>query len=343
MKGICRGSGRRLTMILVATTVTVSGVAAQEPVADFYRGKTIQLIIPSAMGGSVGLYGKLVTDHIGRHIPGHPTVILMQMPGAGGLQSVEYVAHVGPKDGTVLAEILSPSLLVPMMRNTRFNPNQLQWLGSLTARPGVVGIWHTAAATTLADAKKVELSMGSTGVGAGNYWIPTLANAVLGTKFKLVTGYPGGGDINLAIERREIDGRSNYWTGWTTVKPDWIRDKQLVFLFRTGPKAPDMPDLPAFADMVSGEERQMVQILDAPDDVGVGFFISSGVPADRAAALRKAFWEMMHDRKFLAEAARLDAPIAPVTGEAVQRVVSSIYATPATVVERLKTIVNPKK
>ncbi len=152
--------------------------------------------------------------------------------------------------------------------------------------------------------------MGSTGVGSGNYWIPTLANAVLGTKFKLVTGYRGGADINLAIERREIDGRSNYWTGWTTVKADWIRDKKLMFLFRTGPKAPDMPDLPAFEDLVSGQERQMVQILDAPDAVGVGFYMPSGVPADRAAALRKAFWEMMHDPKFLAEAARLEAPIA---------------------------------
>ena len=135
---------------------------------------------------------------------------------------------------------------------------------------------------------------------------------MLGTKFKLVTGYPGGGDINLAIERGEIDGRFNYWSGWTTVKPDWIRDGKLKFLFRTGPKAPDMPDLPSFAELVSGEERQMVQILDAPDDVGVGFFMASGIPAERAAALRKAFWEMMHDSKFLAEAERLDAPIAPV-------------------------------
>jgi tripartite-type tricarboxylate transporter receptor subunit TctC len=185
--------------------------------------------------------------------------------------------------------------------------------------------------------------MGSTGVGSGNYWIPTLANAVLGTKFKLVTGYPGGGEINLAIERREIDGRSNYWTGWTTVKPDWIRDKKLVFLFRTGPKAPDMPDLPSFADLVSGEERQMVQILDAPDDVGVGFFMAAGIPAERAAALRKAFWEVMHDQKFLAEAARLEAPIAPVPADELQRVVASIYSTPPAVIERLKQVITPKK
>lgn len=317
--------------------------AAQDAVADFYRGKTVQLVIPSNMGGSVGLYGKLVADHIGHHIPGQPTVILIQMPGAGGLQSVEFISQVAPKDGTAFGEILSPSLLVPLLRNTRFDPNQLQWLGSLTARPGVVAVWHTAVATTLDGAKKVELAMGSTGVGSGNYWIPTLANAVLGTKFKLVTGYRGGADINLAIERREIDGRSNYWTGWTTVKADWIRDQKLKFLFRTGPKAPDMPQLPAFEDLVSGQERQMVQILDAPDAVGVGFYMPSGVPSERSAALRKAMWEMMHDPKFLADAKRLKAPIAPVPAADLQRVVASIYATPPAVVERLKQVIIPKK
>ncbi|MBX9773143.1 MAG: hypothetical protein K2Y71_01925 [Xanthobacteraceae bacterium] len=327
---------------VVALCVGMSSAGAQG-VADFYRGKTVQLIIPSNMGGSVGLYGKLVTDHIGRHIPGNPTVILIQMPGAGGLQSVEFVSQVAPKDGTVIAEILSPSLLVPLLRNTRFDSAALQWLGSLTARPGVVAVWHTAAATTLDGARKVELAMGSTGVGSGNYWIPTLSNAVLGTKFKLVPGYRGGADINLAIERREIDGRSNYWTGWTTVKPDWIREGKLKFLFRTGPKAPDMPDLPSFAELTRGEERQMVQILDAPDDVGVGFFMASGVPADRAAALRKAFWEMMHDRRFLDEASRLEAPIEPVPADQVQRVVESIYATPPSVIERLKQVIIPRK
>jgi tripartite-type tricarboxylate transporter receptor subunit TctC len=327
----------------LAATYAIVGPAAADGVADFYRGKTVQLVIPSNMGGSVGLYGKLVADHIGRHIPGEPTVILIQMPGAGGLQAVEFIANVGPKDGTVIAEILPPTLLVPMLRSARFDPKELQWLGSLTARPGVVAVWHTARATTLEGAKKVELSMGSTGVGSGNFQIPTLANAVLGTKFRLVTGYRGGADINLAIERGEVDGRSNYWTGWTTVKPDWIRDKKLVFLFRTGPKAPDMPELPAFAELATGEERQMVQILDAPDDIGVGFFMAAGVPAERAAALRKAFWETMHDAAFRAEAARLKAPIAPVAPEQLHKVVATIYATPKSVVERFKQAIAPNK
>ena len=335
-------SGRLATILAGAVACMVSAAAAQtaqDPVADFYRGRTVQLIIPSNVGGSVGLYGRLASDHLGRHIPGNPNVILVTMPGAGGVQSVEFITNVGPKDGTAIAQILPPTLLVPMMRSVRFDPKELQWIGSLSARPGVVAVWHTARATTLEGAKQVELNMGSTGVGSGNYQIPKLANAILGTKFKLVTGYPGGGDINLAIERGEIDGRSNYWSGWTTVKPDWIRDKKLVFLFRTGPRAPDMPELPAFADLVGGEERQMVRILEAPDDIGVGFYVASGIPSDRASALRKAFWDMMHDGKFLSEAARLDAPIAPVPADELHKIVASIYATPHAVVERFKQVV----
>lgn len=342
MKGICCRTGCRLKM-LGATMLTVSSMAAhaQERVADFYRGKTIQLVVPSGVGGSVALYARLFADFAGKHIPGQPTIITSTMPGAGGVTSAEYVATIAPKDGTVIGEILSPVLLVPMTReNIRFSPTELQWLGSLSDRPGVVAVWHTARATTLDGARKVELAMGSNGVGAGNFQIPTLANVVLGTKFKVVLGYKSGGDINLAIERGEVDGRFNYWSGFTSVKPDWIRDSKLRFLFRTGPRAPDMPDLPSLVELASGEkERQMVRIVEAPDDVGVGFYIAPGVPSDRAAALRKAFLDLLSDKKFLAEAERVGAPIAPVMPEALHKVVQSIYATPPEVVESLKKVV----
>jgi tripartite-type tricarboxylate transporter receptor subunit TctC len=336
-------TGVRVAMLAVAWVLTASMAAAQDSVADFYRGKTVQVIIPSTVGGSVGLYGRLFTDHIGRHIPGHPTVTMLSMPGAGGIQSVDFVANVAPKDGTVIGEILSPAILVPMMQKVRYDPTKLLWLGSLTARPGVVGVWHTARATTLDGAKKAELVLGSTGVGAGNYQIPTMSNAILGTRFKVVTGYAGGDLINLAIERGELDGRFNYWSAWTTTKPDWIRDKKLVFMYRTGPKAPDMPDLPALRDLVGGEERLMVDILDAPDNVGVGFYISPEVPSARAAALKTAMQAMMQDKKFLAEAARLHAPIAPVPGEELQKIVADIFSAPPALIERFKQTIAAKK
>ena len=337
--GLLRGvSALALVLGLVAVP------ASAQSVADFYRGKTIQVIVPTGVGGSVALYGRVFTEFIGRHIPGNPTIVFVSMPGAGGVNAVEFITTIAPQDGTVIGEILSPALLVPMMRKVRFDPTKLQWLGSLATRPGVVSLWHTARATTLEGAKTTELNMGSSGVGAGNFQIPTLSNLILGTKFKVVTGYKSGGDINLAIERSEVDGRFNYWSGWTSVKPEWIRDGKLKFLFRTGPKAPDMPELPTFTELArEGEERQMVRILEAPDDVGVGFYLAHGVPADRTAALRKAFWDTVQDEKFLAEANRLGTPIDAVRPETLRAIVDSIYATPPSVVERFKSVIGPKK
>jgi len=327
----------------VASGLFVQPAAAQS-VADFYRGKTIRVIIPASMGGSVAVYGRLLADFIGRHIPGNPTVIATAMPGAGGVQSVDYIFNAAPNDGTVVGEILSPSVLVPLLGAAKFDPTKMQWIGSLTARPGVVAVWHTAGATTLENAKKVALSFGSTGVGAGNFQVPTLANAILGTRFNVVMGYAGGAEINLAIEKGELDGRFNYWTGWTSAKPDWIRDRKLIFLFRTGPHAADMPDgLPAFDDLVQGEERQLVHLVEGPDKIGVGFWTAPGVPADRVTALRTAFADMTSDANFLAEANKLRTPIAPVPADELQKIVAELYATPTAVVDRLKQIITPSK
>ncbi len=317
--------------------------AAADNVAGFYHGNTVRVIIPASMGGSVAVYGRLMADFIGRHIPGRPTIVATAMPGAGGVQSVDYIFNAAPKDGTVIGEILSPSVLVPMLNGAKFDARKIQWLGSLAARPGVVAVWHTARATTLEQAKKIPLNFGSSGVGAGNFQIPTLADAVLGTRFKVVMGYPGGAEINLAIEKGELDGRFNYWSGWTSAKPDWIRDRKLVFLFRTGPPAPDMPaGLPAFTDLVSGEARQMVQLAEGPDNIGVGFWTAPGLPADRFAVLQKAFEDMTRDPDFLAEAQKLRTPIAPVPATDLTKVVAALYATPAPVVERFKELTTPK-
>jgi tripartite-type tricarboxylate transporter receptor subunit TctC len=335
---------RKLAIAASLASCVTLHVAAADSTTDFYRGKTVRVIIPASMGGSVAVYGRLVADFLGRHIAGSPNVITASMPGAGGVQSVDYIFNAAPKDGTVIGEILSPAVLVPMLGTAKFDPTKIQWIGSLTARPGVVAVWHTAQATTLDEAKKISLNLGSTGVGAGNFQIPTLANAVLGTRFKVVMGYPGGSEINLAIEKGEIDGRFNYWTGWTSAKPDWIRDHKLVFLFRTGPRAADMPKgLPAFDELVNGQERQMVHLVEAPDKIGVGFWLAPGAPAERLSALRKAFEEMTHDEKFLAEADKLRTPIDPVAPDALHKIVDDLYATPQPVVDRFKSLMTPKR
>lgn len=333
----------RIALCAIAASGFALRGATADDVAGFYHGNTVRVIIPASMGGSVAVYGRLLADHIGRHIPGHPTVVATAMPGAGGVQSVDYIFNAAPKDGTVIGEILSPSVLVPMLSGAEFDARKIQWLGSLAARPGVVAVWHTAHATTLEQAKKTPLNFGSTGVGAGNFQIPTLANAVLGTRFKVVMGYPGGAEINLAIQKGELDGRFNYWSGWTSAKPDWIRDHKLVFLFRTGPPAPDMPArLPAFGDLVSGKARQLVQLAEGPDRIGVGFWTAPGLPSAHFAALQKAFEETIRDPDFSAEAQKLRTPIAPVPAADLTQVVAMLYATPTPVVDRFRQLMTPK-
>ena len=314
-------------------------VSAQTPsiAENFYSGKAVRVIVPTGVGGSVALYGRLFSDHFPRHIPGLPAAIFTTMPGAGGVTSVEYVTKVAPKDGTVIAQIMSQTILVPMIRPAGFEPAKLKWLGSLASRPGVVAVWSSSKVKNLADAKMIETTLAASGIGAGNYQIPAMANMLIGTKFKLVTGYKSAGEMNMALERNEVDGRFNYWSGWTSVRPDWIRDGKLTFLFRTGPKAPGMPDVPSLIDLVkSDDDRLAVKLLEGPDQIGVAFYVAAEVPEERVALLRKAFIEMLDDKVFQAAAAKMDLPIDPVSFEKIGTTIQEIYATPISVRERLK-------
>ena len=318
--------------------VQASAVQAQsQSAAEFYRGRPVRVIVPTGVGGSVALYGRLFADHFARHVPGAQAAIFSTMPGAGGVASVEYVSNVAPRDGTVIGQIMSQTLLVPMIRPAGFDPLKLKWIGSLASRPGVVGVWASAKVKSLSDAKQFESILAASGIGAGNYQIPFMANLVIGTKFKLVTGYKSAADMNMALERNEVDGRFNYWSGWTSVKPDWIRDGKLRFLFRTGPHVDGMPDVPSLADLTSSEnDRLAVKLLEAPDEVGVAFYVSSEVPEDRVSLLRKAFVEMLDDKNFKEEAGKLEIPIDFVPYEKIESTLRAIYGTPADVRERLK-------
>lgn len=311
--------------------------AENQSALDFYRGKSLRIIVPTGVGGSVALYGRLVADHLVRHVPGAQAAIFTTMPGAGGVTSVQYVANSAPKDGTVVAEIMSQTLLVPMIRPAGFDPLKLQWIGSLASRPGVVGVLSSSRTTSLGDAKLHETLMAATGIGAGNYQIPVIANMLIGTKFKLVKGYKSAGDMNMALERNEVDGRFNYWSGWTSTKPDWIRDGKLRFLFRTGPYVDGIPDIPALVDLVESEsDRYAVKLLEAPDEVGIAFYVAPEVPDDRVSLLRAAFVAMMNDKAFRNEAGRLDTPIEYVGYEKIQATIQNIYKTPLDVRDRLK-------
>ena len=250
-------SKRMKQVIAVIPAVAVLGIAApavadghgHSKVAEFYKGKTVTVMVPSGLGATLGLYGRLTTEHLGKHIPGNPTVIIQSRPGGGGTKGAAYAYNAAPKDGTYIAEALAPSVLAPLLRNMKFDASKFQWLGSIAPRPAVISVWHKAPIKTLAEAKKVEAIMGSTGLGSETFLAPTLLNHIAGTKFKIVKGYKGGAKINKAMEGGEVHGRMNYWSGWTAGKPAWVRDKKLHHIASYGGHIPALPNIPKMIEL----------------------------------------------------------------------------------------------
>ena len=339
-------SGRLTKTLAALPAVAVLGLAmpaSADEISDFYSGKTVTVMVPSGLGGTLGLYGRLVAEHLGDHIPGKPTVIVQSRPGGGGTKGAAYAYNAAPKDGTYIAEVLAPSVFAPLLRSVKFDASKFQWLGSLTPRPAVVSVWHTAAAKTLEEAKKIEIPMGSTGLGSETYIIPTLMNEVLGTKFKVVKGYKGGGAVNTAMEAQEVSGRMQYWSGWTAGKPTWLRDNLLVHLVQYGGVIPELPNVPQLASLVKSKEaKDMVAFIETAPKIGMGFWVHHEVPKPRVAALRKSFMAMMADPKFLENAKKRRTPIEPVSGEVLDKLVADAYATPPATIAKLKAILGFK-
>ena len=333
---------RKHLPLSIAAALLAAGVAAapaQAGVADFYRGRTVTVVVSGGLGASLGLYGRLLTEHWKKHIPGNPNVILQSRPGGGGTKGAAYIYNAAPKDGTFVAEVLAPSVLAPTLRGSKFDALKFQWLGSITQRPSVVSVWHAAPATTLEGAKKKTVIMGSTGLGSETYLMPKLMNHLLGTKFKIVKGYKGGAAINKAMAQGEVQGRMNYWTGWTTVKKDWLAQGKLFHLIQYGPRIAALKDVPSMVDLVSSEEgKKMVRFIEVSELIGMGFWVAPGVPKDRVAALRSSFMATMKDPAFLADAKKRRAPVAPIAGAELDRIVAAGLNVSPALVKKMKAV-----
>jgi tripartite-type tricarboxylate transporter receptor subunit TctC len=323
----------------IAALATVSTTASADDTA-FYRGKTVTVMIPSSLGATLSLYGRLVVDNIGKHIPGHPTVIIESRPGAGGAVGAAYAYNVAPKDGTFIAEVLAPSVTLPLLHDVQFDGSKFQWIGSLVPRPAVISVWkETTPANTLDEAKSKTVIMGSSGQGSETSLIPTLMNHTLGTKFNVVTGYKGGAEINHAMERGEVHGRMQYWSGWTAGKPDWLRDNKLTHFVQYGPPIKELPNVPSLKSLVKDEKaKQMITFLESANRVGIGFWVPPETPKARVETLRKAFEAMMASEEFQAMAKKIKAPVELVSGKELQRITEEAYRTPKPVIAELKSI-----
>jgi len=336
----------RKNSIIAAAAVlalSIAGSAQAQSVADFYTGKTVTVVAPSGTGGSIYKYALLVSNHLGRHIPGNPTSVAESRGGGGGVKAANYMANAAPKDGTVVGELHPSSLIVPMIKDVQYDPRDFYWLGSVAVRTYVGAVWHTVEADTLEKMRDKDVVFGGSGTGSPSYMIPTFLAHVSGAKLKVVPGYESGGATNLAMERGEVQGRGNFYEGFLATNPDWVKDKKVKFVFKAGPDHPDLADVaPASKYAKNDAEKQMLGLLEAPLNLGQSFYVAGDVPEDRKAALRAAFEAMLKDPEFLADAKKLNLYINPLDHDQVAAVVEDVYKTPKEVVDGLDSILAQK-
>jgi tripartite-type tricarboxylate transporter receptor subunit TctC len=324
---------------LVLWLAALAGTPVQaDPVADFYRGKTINLLIGVGVGGEYDLQARLVGRHIGKHIPGNPTVVPQNMTGAGGLKMANYLATVAARDGTSIGMLANnfPALQAVGGQGVQFDAGKFHWLGTIAPVVETMAVWHTTGVASIEDARRREVIAGASGRGAITFIYPTMMNELLGTRFKIVTGYTGGNQINLAMERGEVEARNNTWSSWKATKRAWLDQKQITVIAQAGPRAPDLaaPSVEALAR--TPEERQLIELIVSGTQMGRPLATTPDVPAERVAALRAAFDATMKDPEFRAEAAAMNFEVDPVSGAAMQKVVDKVLATPKEIATRGK-------
>jgi hypothetical protein len=331
---------RPLTLALgwLVASVALSPCGAQTP-AEFYKGKTIDVFIGTSVGGGYDAYARMLSRHMGRYIPGNPTLVPKNMEGGGGMRLANFLYNAAPKDGSQFATFNRGTGFDPLLgnKNAQFEAAKFNWLGSTNNEVSVCVAWHTTGISKYEELLTRELVVGASGPAADTYQFPKIANGVLGTKFKIITGYPGGNDIDLAMERGEVQGRCGW--SWTSVKathPTWLPQRKINILFQMGlSKHPDLPDVPLIMDLArTDEERAIFKVIFGRQVMAWPFMAPPGVPKERAEALRKAFMDTMKDKAFLADAAKGNFEIRPVPGDEIQKLVQEIYDTPAAVAQK---------
>jgi tripartite-type tricarboxylate transporter receptor subunit TctC len=311
-------------LVGLAALVFPGALQAQTP-EQFYRGKTITIIIGFAVGGSLDAYGRLAARHLGNHIPGHPAIVVQNMPGASGLTAANHLYNVASKDGTVLGVIHPNSAFAQVIHlrpTIKYDARKFNWVGRLTSSTSVFYTWHTSATKTLADLMKRQTVVGGIGPLTDGAIYSRMANQVLGTKIKVIQGYKGTAAANAAMERGELEGLFNIWEGMKSLNAAWIRDKKvnLIAQFVTH-RHRELPDLPAIIEVAkTDQQRQVVSLFVSTGEVGRHILLPPGVPKDRVDAVRAAFVEMLKDPEFLADAKRAKMEINPLDGAGLQQV-----------------------
>jgi tripartite-type tricarboxylate transporter receptor subunit TctC len=340
---------RRHCRLLVLCIVAGAWLAQAkaEGVAEFYQGRTVTVVVGSNTAGGYDTFARAVARYMGKHIPGSPTLIVRNMPGAGGMTATNFLYNNADKDGSVIGLVQNNTPFEPLFgtKEARYDPVRFNWLGSPSVETAMVLLWHAAPVNSLAELKAREVAVGVSGANSTPAFFTRLLNATLGTRMKPINGYPGQNDVLLAMERREIDGHpSAFFSSVRSTRPTWLRDKTAKAIVQYGAeKLAELPDVPFAPDLVGHDgDRLVMQAAFAPLALGRPLLTPPGVAAERVAALRAAFAATMADPDFLAEGERVGLGLnAPRSGEQIQEVVERAYQSPPRVIDRLRQLNAP--
>ncbi len=321
-----------------AATIAMSPTAQAD---DFYKGKSVKMIIGYGPGGGYDVYGRLVARHLARMLPGSPTVVPQNMPGAGSARAAQFLSVSAPQDGTVWATVGQNLPLDQALnpKKAKYDTRKLLWIGNINRGNNVVMIWHTAGVKSIEDATKKEVFLSATGVTSTSVQYPRVLNNMFGTKFKIITGFGGGSELNLAIERGEVMGRgSNAWASIKANTPHYLTEKKVNIILQMGlTREKDLPNVPLLIDLARNPaERRVLELISAGTDIGRPILTTPGVPAERVKLLRDTFDAMAKDKAFLDEAGKAKLDVDTVPGSEVQKIVENIVTAPADIVELVK-------
>ena len=335
----------RIAKALAAATLATAGAARADAVADFYKGKQIMMILSAGAGGGYASYMQAFAPFFTRHIPGNPVIVTQNMPGAGGIRAMLYLANAAAKDGTAMGFVHSSVPFAPLygLKGATFDPRKMNWIGSINSSSAICVSWTASGVTTWDDVKNKLFIVGGTGAGSQMETMPAMINELFGTKIKIISGYTGGSDVYLAMERGEVHGRcGGLVSSINSTRPDWFPRKKVSVPIVVGlERNPLFPDAPALVEFASDDRtKQILRLTLAPLDMDRPMLAPPGVPAERVAALRAAFHEAMIDPDFIAEARRLNIEISEISGERLQKILEDSFALPPEVIKAANKAMN---
>ena len=330
--------------VSLTATIAASGALAD----DFYKGKSIDLVISTGVGGGLDNNARIVARHLGKYIPGNPTIVAKNMPGAGHVRAANYIYNQAPKDGTTIGTLIPAFVMAQVLNRSdaiQFDAAKFNWLASTSASNSTIYVWKASGIASIEDAKKRPVLMGGTGAGSYTTLYPLILNYVVGTKFKVIAGYKSAAEVGLALERGEVEGRAgNNFNSLVAESGEWLRDGKIVLLAQVGlERDPAYKNLPLMTEFArSEEERKILRLFSADVVIGRPFLTTPGVPAERVALLRKAFADMSKDPEYLKESQASAIDVTLVEGAKIQGVVEELVATPAEIVAKAKLAIETK-